>query len=121
MLKIQLSLALVLMKFIFVVLFMYAGVQSVGTGVAPGAVHVDSRAVEAVSGFACLGSGVGSGSCSCPEMRRRLGVAGSIVARLDRVWRRRRLGLSARLGIYSTPLLCSRWCCVVLGRGQCAK
>jgi len=49
--------------------------------------------------FACLGSGVDSGGCSCPGVRRRLGVAGSIVARLGGVWRRRGLGLSAGLGV----------------------
>jgi len=68
-------------------------------GFAPGAVRVDSWAVETVSGFACLGSGVGSGGCSCPEVHGRLGVAGSIVAQLGRVWRRRGLGLSAGLGV----------------------
>jgi len=34
--------------------------------------------------------------------RGRLGVAGSIVARLDGVWRRRGLSLSAKLGVYTS-------------------
>ena len=76
-----------------------AKIRGVGAGVAPGAVRVGSRAMETVSGFAYLGSDMGSDGCSCPEVRGRLCVAGSIVARLDGVWRRRGLGLSAGLGV----------------------
>jgi len=46
-----------------------------------------------------LGSDIDSDGYSCPEIHGRLGIAGSIVAQLDKVWRRRGLGLSARLRV----------------------
>ena len=79
-----------------------ARIRGVGAWVAPGAVRVGGQAVETVSGFACLGSGVDSDGCSCPGMHGRLGVAGSVVAQLGRVWRRQGLGLSAGLGVYAS-------------------
>ena len=39
---------------------------------------------------------------SYPEIHRRLGIAGSIMAQLDKVWRQQRLSLSTKLTIYTS-------------------
>ena len=49
-----------------------------------------------------LGSDIDSDSYSCPEIHRRLGIAGSIIAQLDNVWRQQKLSLSTKLRIYTS-------------------
>ena len=46
--------------------------------------------------------GVDSDGYSYPEIHRRLGIAGSIMAQLDKVWRQQRLSLSTKLRIYTS-------------------
>ena len=76
-------------------------IQNIGTGVAPRTVHIDNQAVETVTGFTYLGSNIDSDGYSYPEIHRRLGIAGSIMAQLDNVWRQQRLSLSTKLRIYT--------------------
>ena len=54
--------------------------QNIGTGVAPRTVHIDNQAVETVNRFTYLGSDIDSDGYSYPEIHRRLGIAGSIMA-----------------------------------------
>ena len=49
-----------------------------------------------------LGSDIDSEGYSYPEIHRCLGIAGSIMAQLDNVWRQQRLSLSTKLGIYTS-------------------
>jgi len=77
-------------------------IQNIGTGDAPRTVHIDNQAVETVSRFTYLGSDIDSGGYSYPEIHRRLGIAGSIMAQLDKVWRQQRLSLSTKLIIYTS-------------------
>jgi len=44
-----------------------------------------------VSKFTYLGSDIDSDGYSYPEIHRRLGIAGSIMAQFDNVWRQQRL------------------------------
>ena len=81
-------------------------IQNIGTGVAPRTVHIDNQAIETVPRFTYLGSDIDSDGYSYPEIHRRLGIAGSIMAQLDKVSRQQRLSLSTKLK--DTPLLCSR-------------
>ena len=67
-----------------------AKIQNIGTGVAPRTVHIDNQAVETVTRFTYLGSvssDIDSDGYSYPEIHRRLAIAGSIMAQLDKVWR----------------------------------
>jgi len=57
--------------------------------------------VETVSRFTYLGSDIDSDGYSYPEIHRRLGISGSIMAQLD-VWRQQRLSLSTKLRIYTS-------------------
>ena len=77
-------------------------IQNIGTGVAPRTVHIDNQAIETVSRFTYLGSDIDSDGYSCPEIHRRLGIAGSIMAQLDKLWRQQRLSLSTNLRIYTS-------------------
>jgi len=77
-------------------------IQNIGTGEAPRTVHIDNQAVERVSKFTYLGSDIDSEGYSYPEIHRRLGITGSIMAQLDNVWRQQRLSLSTKLRIYTS-------------------
>ena len=72
-------------------------IQNIGTGVAPRTVHIDNQAVETVTRFTYLGSDIDSDGYSYPEIHKRLGIAGYIMAQLDNVWRQQRLSLSTKL------------------------
>ena len=67
------------------------------TGDALRTVHIDNQAIETVTRFTYLGSDIDSNGYSYPEIHRRLGIAGSIVVQLDKVWRQQRLSLSTKL------------------------
>ena len=54
------------------------------------------------SRFTYLGSDIDSDGYSYPEIHRRLGIAGSTMAQLDKVWRQQRLSLSTKLRIYTS-------------------
>ena len=69
----------------------FAKIQNIGTGDAPRTVHIDNQAVEPVSRFTYLGSDIDFDGYSYPEIHKRLGIAGSIMAQLDNVWRQQRL------------------------------
>ena len=63
------------------------------------------QAVETVSRFTYLGSDIDSDGYSYPEIHRCLGIAGSIMAQLVKVWRQQslqRLSLSTKLRIYTS-------------------
>jgi len=77
--------------------YIYNNILNIGTGDAPRIVHIDNQAVETVFRFTYLGSDRDSDGYSCPEIHRRLGIAGSIMAQLDNVWRQQRLSLSTKL------------------------
>ena len=79
-------------------------IQNIGTGDASRTVHIDNQAVETVSKFTYLGCDIDSEGYSYPEVHRRLGIAGSIMAQLDNVWRPQRLSLSTKLRIYRVRL-----------------
>ena len=59
-------------------------IQNIGTGVAPRTVHIDNQVVETVTRFTYLGSDIDSDGYSYPEIHRRLGIAGSIMANLTK-------------------------------------
>jgi len=69
-------------------------IQNIGTRVAPRTVHIDNQAVETVTRFTYLGSDTDSNGYSYPEIHRRLGIAGSIMAQLDKVWRQQSAAVS---------------------------
>jgi len=77
-------------------------IQNIGTGDVPRTVHIDNQAVETVSRFTYLGSDIDSDGYSYPEIHRRLGITGSIMAQLDNIWRQQRLSLSTKLRIYTS-------------------
>ena len=85
-------------------------IQNIGTGDAQRTIHIDNQAVETVSKFTYLGSDIDSEGYSQrssqqardPEIRRRLDIAGSIMAQCDNVWRQQRLSLSTKLRIYTS-------------------
>ena len=60
--------------------------------------------IETVSRLTYLGSDIDSDGYSYPEIHRRLGIAGSIMAQLDNVWRQQRLSLSTKLKIYTSSV-----------------
>ena len=74
-------------------------IQNIGTGDDPRTVHIDNQAVET---FTYLGSDIDSDGYFYPEIHRRLGIAGSIMAQLDNVWHQQRLSLSTKLRIYTS-------------------
>jgi len=59
-------------------------IQNIGTGKAPRSVHIDNQAVETVSKFTYLGSDIDSEGYRDTQTP---GIAGSIMAQLDNVWR----------------------------------
>ena len=62
-----------------------------------------NQAAETVSRFTYLGSDIDSDGYSYPEIHKRLGIAGSIMAQLDNVWRQQRLSLYiTKLRIYTS-------------------
>ena len=77
-------------------------IQNIGTEDTPKTVHIDNQAVETVSRFTYLGSDIDSDGYSSQEIHRRLGIAGSIMAQLDNVWRQQRLSISTKLRIYTS-------------------
>ena len=77
-------------------------IQNIGTKDAPRTVHIDNQAVETVSRFTYVGSDIDSDGYSYSDIYRRLGIAGSIMAQLDNVWRQQRLSLSTKLRIYTS-------------------
>ena len=90
-------------------------VQNLGYGPSANPVRVGSEEVDAVSSFRYLGCEFDvSGYCST-EIRRRLGMAGSIMGQLASVWRQRRLSLSTKFRIYRSCVLsvllygCQTW------------
>ena len=64
--------------------------------------HDQKTKPEVYSQITYLGSDVVSGSSSTPEVHRRIGLANSMVAQLDRVWKNRRLSLNTKLRLYSS-------------------
>jgi len=77
---------------------------------------MDNQAVETVSRFTYLRSDIDSDGYSYPEIHRRLGIAGSIMAQL---WRQQRLNLSTKLRIYTSLVQSVGY--MAPKRGQCAK
>ena len=67
---------------------------------------IDNQAIETVSRFTYLGSDIDSDGYSYPEIHRRLGIAGSIMAQLDKSGVSKD-SVSPPSSEY-TPLLCSR-------------
>ena len=80
-------------------------VQNLGAGPKPADVNVAGEVVQAVESFIYLGSTIHSSGYCEPEMRRRIGMAGSTLNQLDRVWRQRRLRLATKLRIYQACVL----------------
>ena len=80
---------------------------------------MDNQAVETVSRFTYLRSDIDSDGYSYPEIHRRLGIAGSIMAQLDKVWGQQRLSLSTKLRIYTSLVQSVGY--MAPKRGQCAK
>jgi len=74
-------------------------IQNIGTGDDPRTVHIYNQAVET---FTYSGSDIDSDGYFYPEIHRRLGIAGSIMAQLDNVWHQQRLSLSTKLRIYTS-------------------
>jgi len=77
-------------------------IENIGTGEAPRTVHLDNQAVETVSKFTYLCSDIDFEGYSYPEIHRRMGIAGSIIAQLDNFWCQQRLSLSTKLRIYTS-------------------
>jgi len=58
---------------------------------------MDSNLSSAYGKFIYFGSDIDS-----EEIHRRLGIAGSIIAQLDNVWRQQKLSISTKLRIYTS-------------------
>jgi Reverse transcriptase (RNA-dependent DNA polymerase) len=79
--------------------------QNIGAGLNPDPVSMCNQRVEPVKKFTYLGSDVDSEGYSTPEIRRRLGMANSIMGQLDPIWKQKRLSLQTRLRLYSSLTL----------------
>src|SRR5580692_9615660 len=77
-------------------------VQNLAAGPPASPVLVDGSTVEAVDSFIYLGCEVNaSGYCS-PDVKRRIGIAGSVMSQLDGTWKQSNLSLRTKLRIYQS-------------------
>ena len=80
-------------------------VQNFGAGVPPPNISIMGEAVESVDSFIYLGSEVNSSGYCSSDIRRRIGIAHSVMSQLDKVWRQGRLSLATKLRIYKSCIL----------------
>jgi len=86
-------------------------IQNIGTGewrCSKNSPYWQSSSRDSIQVHLYLGSDINSEGYFYPEIHRRLGIAGSIMAQLDNFGRQQKLSLSTKLRIYTWPLLCSR-------------
>ena len=76
-------------------------IMNIATGATPAAFVLDQERIEAVDSFVYLGSIVSSSGYCSREVKRRIGLAGSVFKQLERVWRQSRLTLRTKLRVYS--------------------
>lgn len=77
-------------------------VQNLGSGPPAPPVDVANERIESVNRFTYLGSDLDSSGYCTPEILRRIGIASSVVGRLDNVWKQSRLSLRTKLRIYTS-------------------
>ena len=80
-------------------------IQNVGAGDPPRTLRMDDAVIETVENFCYLGSSVHSSGYCSPDIFKRIGVAGSVMNRLARVWKQRRISLTTKIRIYSACVL----------------
>jgi len=77
-------------------------VQNLGARPSASLVDVGNEQVKSVNRFTYLGSDLDSSGYCLPEILRRIGIASSVVGRLDNVWKQCRLSLQTKLRIYTS-------------------
>ena len=80
-------------------------VQNLAAGPSPLSVSIDGQSVEAVDSFIYLGSEVNSSGYCLSDVRRRIGIASSVMSQLDRTWKQARLSLATKLRIYQSCVM----------------
>jgi len=78
---------------------------NVGSGPAPNRISVDSSNIESVENFTYLGSLQSSNGCCSQDLKRRAGLASSVMASLHRIWKDQRLSLTTKLQVYEALVL----------------
>ena len=79
--------------------------HNVGSGPAPNRISVDSSNIESVENFTYLGSLQSSNGCCSQDLKRRAGLASSVMASLHRIWKDQRLSLTTKLQVYEALVL----------------
>ena len=90
-------------------------VQNIAAGTSPTAIEIGDDCVESVESFTYLGSSVHSSGYCSHDLRRRIGLAGSVFNQLRRVWRQSRLTLATKLKVFTSCVIsvllygCETW------------
>ena len=79
--------------------------KNFGPGIPPFADTINGHNIDTMERFTNLESDVDSSVYLSPDIRHRIGLATSTMARLDKVWSNRRLHLSSKLCVYNTHVL----------------
>jgi len=77
-------------------------VQNLGCGPSASPADVGNEQVESVNRFTYLGSDLDSSGYCSPEILHRIGIASSVVGRLDNIWKQPHLSLQTKLRIYTS-------------------
>ena len=80
-------------------------IQNVGAGDSPQSLQIGNEAIESVESFTYLGSIIHSSGYCSPDILKRIGMAGSVMNRLTRVWKQRHLSVTTKIRIYSACVL----------------
>ena len=75
-------------------------VQNLGSGAAGEPILIGSETVDSVDSFCYLGSNMCSMANSHDESIRRMGIASSVMQRLDRIWQQRQLSQHTKFRMY---------------------
>ena len=74
--------------------------QNVVTGAQPSAISVDGNRVDSCTTFTYLSSLQSSDGYCRPDIKRRIGLASSVMASLSNVWKRRHLSIPTKIRVY---------------------
>jgi len=77
-------------------------VQNLGSGSPASPVDVANERIESVKRFTRLGSDLDSSGYCSPEILRRIGIASSVIGKLDNVWKQSRRSLRKKLRIHTS-------------------
>ena len=78
--------------------------KNLGTGAQPSAISVDGNQVDNITTFTYLGSLQSSDGYCRPDIKRRIGLASSVMASLSNVWKSRHLSLPTKISVYQALL-----------------